>query len=203
VVITNQHRWKAWIEDRSIAELLDGLAEALKWSWKLDQETPENFPLNTWWLFVQIEDQLKNKPVLLSGSKTIPSPRTPTKVSDLIPECTIKAAYEDHNDGSYEEALKLAAKGYDEGYAVWRKIMRALDVAYTIWHYGIDFAPMPRVQFLHRRLLEIADSQHLVGLTLGGMVEFFDDVCPCGDKHHPDAIRKLRKRWSHRFKSGS
>lgn len=195
---TNRHRWKEWIEDQGVRDLLESLAGELKRSWKLDRKNPESFPVNTWWLFVQIEDKLKNKPVLLAGSRVPPPPRPPQKLSDLIAERTIKAAYEDHNEGSYEDALKLAERGYDEGYSAWRKIRRALDVAYLILHYGIDFAPMPRVQFLHRRLLEVADSKHLRDLSLEGVVEFFDDVCPCGHEHRPDAIRKLRKRWSRR-----
>jgi hypothetical protein len=200
---TNQHRWKGWIEDTRVYDLLENLAGELKRSWKLDRKRPQRFPTNTWWLFVQIEDKLKNKPVLLAGSKLPPQPQTPGKFFDLIVERTVKAAYEDHNDDSYEHALKLAAKGDDKGYSAWRKIIRALDVAYRIFHYGLDSAPMPRLQFLHRRLLEIAKSKHLGDQTLGGVVEFFDDVCPCGHKHRPDAIRKLEKRWARRYENGS
>jgi hypothetical protein len=75
-----------------------------------------------------------------------------------------------------------------------RKITRALDLAYLIIYQGIEQAPKPRVHFLHRSLLDIADSAHLRDLTPEGIVEFFDDVCPCGVKHRQDAIRKLRKR---------
>jgi hypothetical protein len=193
-VSTHQHRWKEWIEDPRVYDLLESLAGELKRSWKLDKKYPQRFPVNTWWLFVQIEDKLKNKPVLIAKSRMPPPPGPPEKLSDLIAERTIKAAYEDHNDGSYEDALKLAATGYKEGHSAWRKIKRALDVAYVILNHGIDFAPMPRVQFLHRRMLEIVESKHLRDQTLGGVVEFFDDTCPCGHKHQADAIRKLKKR---------
>jgi len=67
-------------------------------------------------------------------------------------------------------------------------------VAYVIIYYGLDSAPRPRVHFLHRELLDIVESEHLRDLSLEGIVEFLDDICPCGKKHKPDAVRKLRKR---------
>lgn len=190
----NQHRWKTWIEDDRVRGVLEKAAKGLEWAWKIDKKDPSKFPVNTWWLFVQIEDELKNKP-RAHGNITLPPPHgPPEKLSDLLGERTIKSAYEDHNEGSYEDALKLAAMGYDEGYSAWRKIRRALDVAYLIRHYSIDAAPMPRVHFLHRQLFDIADSEHLRDLNLDGIAEFFDDVCPCGKNHKADTLRKLRKR---------
>ena len=194
----NRHRWKRWIDDDGVRDLLGGISEALKRSWKLDKKHPRSFPLNTWWLFVQLEDQVENKPVQRTSVKRSAPPQPPQKLADLLYEDTIRSAYEDQNGGGYEDALKQAAKGYDEGYAAWRKILRALNASYMIRYYGIDFAPKPRVHFLHRRLLEIVDSKHLRGLNLEGIMEFFDDVCPCGNKHQADALRKLRKRWSRR-----
>ena len=141
----------------------------------------------------RLKTSWETNPVSSLG-KVPPLPRTPQRLSDLIQESTIKAAYEDHNETSYEDALKRAAAGLDEGYLAWRKIMRALDVAYTIRQDGLDFAPMPRVQFLHRRLLEIVYSEHLTGMVQEGIVEFFNDVCPCGGDHKEDALRKLAKR---------
>jgi hypothetical protein len=193
-VSKNQHRWKEWIEDDRVRGILEGIGKGLERAWTLDRKSPKNFPINTWWLFVQVEEDLKNKPT--EGGIKVRTPLIPEKLSDLIAEPTIKGAYEDHNEGSYEDALKLAAVGYDEGYAAWRKIRRALDVAYMILHYSIDSAPMPRVHFLHRKLFEFAESTHLNGLNLEGIVEFFDDTCPCGKTHKPDALRKLRKRIS-------
>jgi hypothetical protein len=194
VVKKNQHRWKGWIEDQRVDKLMENLAGELKHSWKRDKKNPQSFPVNTWWLFVQIEEELKNEPDVRSGIKVASALRPPRNLSDLIAERTIKGAFEDHNENSYEDALKLAARGQGEGYAAWRKIRRALDVAYVILYYGVDFAPKPKVHFLHRKLLEIAESEHLRGLNLEGIVEFFDDVCPCGKNHQADALRKLRKR---------
>lgn len=174
--------------------MLEEAARGLRWAWRVDGESPKKFPVNTWYMFIQIDEQLKNIPMSRTGIKIPPPPPPPEKLSDLLQEPTIRAAYQDQHDGSYEDALRQAAKGQGEGYSAWRKIMRALDLAYVIMYQGLDFAPMPRVHFLHRSLLEVADSEHLCDLNLNGIVEFFEDVCPCGKKHQPDAIRKLRKR---------
>ena len=119
-------------------------------------------------------------------------------------EKTIKAVYEQQNDGSYEGALKVAASGERNGTSAWRKIWLAANAAYLIRFYGIEFIPRPRVQFLHRRLLEIADAtgtnevadDSINKLTHAGIAEFLDDLCPCGKKHKAETIRKLRKRWT-------
>jgi hypothetical protein len=190
----NRHRWKTWITDRRVRQVLEEGAKGLQWAWRLDRKSPKRFPVNTWYLFIQIDEQLRNAPVARTGIKIPPPPPPPEELSDLLKERTIKAAYQDQHDGSYEDALKQAARGQDEGYLAWRKIMRALDLAYVIIYQGLDFAPAPRVHFLHRKLLEVADSEHLCDLNFEGIAEFFDDVCPCGKKHQPDAIRKLRKR---------
>lgn len=199
-MIENRHRWKTWITDRRVRQVLEEGAKGLQWAWKVDKQDRKRFPVNTWFLFVQIDEQLKNKPVVRRGIKLPTPPPPPQKLSDLVPERAIKAAYEDHNEGSYEDALRRAATGEDEGYAALRKIVRALDVAYVFRFHGFEFAPMPRVHFLHRKLLEIADAEPLRDLTLEGIVEFFDDVCPCGKKHKADAIRKLRNRRARRSK---
>jgi hypothetical protein len=196
IVSRNQHRWENWVEDDRIRAVLKDAAKGLAWAWKLDRKSPRSYPVNTWFLFVQIEELLKSESGMQTVKKPLPAPRVPQRLSDLVKERTIKAAYEDHNEGSYENALRQAAQGYDEGHSAWRKIMRAVDVAYLISHYGIESAPKPKVQFLHRKLLEIVESEHLGGMKLGAIVEFFDDVCPCRKNHKPDAIRKLTKRWA-------
>lgn len=187
-------RWKAWIDDGRIRNMLEELADGLRWAWKLDKKYPRTFPINTWFQFVQIRQQLESKPAQRVRTR-FPAPlSSPQRLSELLDERTIKGAYENHNEGSYEDALKQAAAGYDDGASAWRKIKRALDVAYVIHYYGLDFAPKPRVHFLHRELLDIVESEHLRDLRLDGIVEFLDDICPCGKKHQPDAVRKLRER---------
>jgi hypothetical protein len=193
-VSKNRHRWKDWIDDRRVREVLKDASEGLAWAWKLDKKSPDTFPVNTWYQFVQIEELLENKPIVRAGITLPPPPPPPRKLSDLLDDPTIKSAYEDQNEGSYEDALIEARGGFDKGYRAMRKIVRALSVAYVTAYHGLEHAPRPRVHFLHRGLLGIVDSPHLRDLTPEGIVEFFDDVCPCGTKHLPDAIRKLRKR---------
>jgi len=198
-VSKNRHRWKVWIDDHRISEVLEDAAERLSWAWNVDKERPEKFPVNTWYQFVQIEEQLENKTPVRKGIKVPPPPPPPKKLSDLVDDSVIKAAYEDQNDGRYEDALIEARGGFEAGYRAMRKVTRALDLAYLVIYQGIEQAPKPRVHFLHRSLLQIAESRHLRDLTQQGIVEFFDDVCPCGVKHSPDAIRKLRKRAGSRI----
>src|SRR5262249_18729108 len=109
---------------------------------------------------------------------------------------TIRAVYEQQNDGTYQEALKLAAFVDGKASSAWRKILHAVDAAYLIDRYGDQAAPKPRVQFLHRELLKIAALADLNDLSHQGIVEFLDDLCPCGERHTAEAIRKLRKRWT-------
>ena len=80
---------------------------------------------------------------------------TCTKLNGLVkPFSNPEAAYEDQNEGSYEDALIEARGGFGAGYRAMRKITRALDLAYLIIYQGIEQAPKPRVHFLHRSLLE-------------------------------------------------
>ncbi|HXY11263.1 MAG TPA: hypothetical protein VEI52_25745 [Terriglobales bacterium] len=188
----NQHRWKKWIGDDRVRSILEQAAENLKWAWTVDEKDPKSYPVHTSHVLGQIEQQLRQQP----SARTItvlPDPvPLPQSLSELVDERTIRAIYEDQNDGSYEDALREAA-GF-EGASAWRKILRAVDLAYEIDNFGIA-APKPRVHFLHRSLLALVNSADLHDMSLEGVVEFFDDICPCGKRHNPDAIRKLRKRW--------
>lgn len=190
----NQHRWRKWIEDARIRDVLEEAAIHLKLAWDEDQKDPTSYPINTSYLFGQIDEHLEGEPKVRSGVKLPPPAPPPEKFSELVDDRTVVAVYEDQNDGSYKDALRHAAKGFGEGAKAWRKILRAVDIAYAIDYCGVEFAPKPRVHFLHRNLLALTESKHLSGLTLEGVVEFFDDICPCGQKHTADAIRKLQKR---------
>ena len=76
----NQHRWRNWINDAHVLEFLDETASRLKRTWQLDKRSPKSFPVQTWWLFVQAEDFLGNKPRLLVKGKVPPTPKNATKV---------------------------------------------------------------------------------------------------------------------------
>lgn len=198
----NQHRWKLSVSDHA-RRVLEESAQRLKWAWEIDKKDPKSYPLNTDYAFAKIERQLsrdtgEESQIEPQARELPPRPAPPKRLSDLLGEKTIKAIYEQQNDGSYEVALRLAASGERKGSIAWRKILLAVNAAYLICVYGVEFVPKPRVQFLHRNLLEIADSTELSDLTHEGIVEFLDDLCPCGKRHKPEAIRKLRKRWTGR-----
>jgi len=192
----NQHLWKDWVDDDRVRDVLGEGAKRLKRAWTLDKKDPGSYPMNTAMIFAEIEEALKGRTGLRTRSKAPPPPPPSESLAELVDEKVIAAVYEDQNEGSYKNALKQASEGFGKGAKVWRKISRAVDAAYLIQHLGIEFAPKPRVHFLHRNLLSLAESRHLGGFTLEGVVEFLNDMCPCGKKHNEDAIRKLRKRWA-------
>jgi hypothetical protein len=199
-VATNQHRWKLSVNGAA-RPVLEDLARSLKWAWETDNKDPKSYPINTHSVFAEIKTQLSEisrakLQVKSQTPKPLPAPSVPRCLSDLVAERTIKAVYEDQNDGSYHAALKLAAYDHRKGASAWRKILLAVDAAYRIGVYGVEFIPRPRVHFLHRNLLKIADVVGMDDLTHEGMVEFLDDLCPCGEKHKAETIRKLRKRWT-------
>lgn len=193
----NQHRWKKSVDDKN-RRLLEEATDTLAWAWKTDMNDPKSYPINTEYAFSQIKNQIKDRqlPSRIANRATVfelPAPPPPPKCfSELVSEGTIRAVYEDQNAGSYTDALKRAAK---EDHATFRKILNAIGQAYLIDHAGPELAPKPRNHFLHRNLLEIADLLAISDLKHEGILEFFDDLCPCGKAHRPDAIRKLRKRW--------
>ena len=199
----NQHRWKLWVSDHARC-VLEELAQRLKWAWQTDKKYPKSYPLNTDYAFAEVHSQLSEgsqdgSKIIQPQTVELPCPPSPPKrLSELVQERTIKAVYEQQNDGSYEDALKLAASGERKGSIAWRKILHAVNAAYLIHSYGDEFIPTPRVQFLHRSLLKVSEEVGMNDQTHEGIVEFLDDLCPCGVRHEPETIRKLRKRWTGR-----
>jgi len=198
VVGVNQHRWKQSLSDYS-RSVLEEAADRLDWAWQTDMKGPTSYPLNTNYAFGEIKGQIME--ALRGRSRIIhqaiglpPPPPPPGRLSQLVDERTIRVVYEQQHDGTYQNTLKLAASGDRKASSAWRRILRAVNAAYLIGHYGDEFIPKPRVQFLHRELLEIAEVAGLQDLSHQGIVEFLDDLCPCGKRHTAEAIRKLRKR---------
>ena len=164
-------------------------------------QSPKSYPVNTDYAFCeikrQITDSFRSKSAIVKRIVKLPPPPPPPRcLSELVDERTIMTLYEEQNDGSYRDALRQAASGNKKSYLVWRKIWRAVDAAYQVGCYGIELAPLPRVHFLHRNILEIANLAGLGIMTHEGMAEFFADTCPCGKEHKCEAIRKLRRRWA-------
>lgn len=198
----NQHRWKSFLGE-DICGVLDYAAARLAWAWKVDMKYPRSFPMNTSYAFDEIEAWIREcqrggEPKVERRGLPLPRSRTPKRFSDLVDDRLIRAVFEDQNVGSYNDALKLADSGDKAAHFTFRNILKAVTPAYLISHFGDDFIPKPRVHFLHRRLLELATSLDRADLTHDGIVEFLDDLCPCGKRHTADAIRKLRKRAARR-----
>jgi hypothetical protein len=194
----NQHRWQKSL-DADICGVLENAAARLEWAWNLDLKSPKSYPWNTYYSFHEINEwieecQRKGQPEVERKGLRLRRSRPPRRFSELVDEGVIKAVYEDQNAGSYNDALKCAASADKSAHRTFRKILNAVEPAYLISHFGDDFAPKPRVHFLHRNLLELAESLLLSDLRHEGIVEFLDDLCPCRKRHTADAIRKLRKR---------
>jgi hypothetical protein len=197
-VSKDRHRWKEWI-DADIRGVLEDAAARLEQAWEWDKKHPRSFPVNTNYAFYEIKEWIEGcqrgeQPEVKRTGLRLPRWRPPRRFSDLVDDGVIRAVFEDQTVGSYDDALKRAASGDKSAHRTFRKILNAVEPAYLISHFGDDAAPKPRVHFLHRNLLEIAALLLPSDLTSEGIVEFLDDLCPCGREHKPDAIRKLRKR---------
>jgi hypothetical protein len=196
-VSRNQHRWRESL-DENLCGVFNDAAARLEWAWKVDIRHPKTYPLNTSYAFGEIKEWIREAQQggLRRERKRarLPRPRPPRRFSDLVDDQTVRAVYEDQNADSYFEALKRAASADKSAHLTFHKILNAVESAYVINHFGDELAPRPRVHFLHRNLLELAGVVRLDDLTHKGIVEFLDDLCPCGQRHQLDATRKLRKR---------
>ncbi len=197
-VAENQHRWKLSLATET-CRLLEEFSEILAWAWGLDKQDQKSYPHNTGLAFHQIKNEIadsqspQKEPQKRHGHKLLIGPPSAKTFPDLVKELAIKRVYEDQNAGQYKDALRRAARGDNK---IFRKILKAVDSAYVIRQRGAEAARPPRVHFLHRSLLELAELCGLNDLTDEGIVEFLEDMCPCGKVHQLDAIRKLRERWA-------
>jgi hypothetical protein len=197
-----QENWKHWLSlsDDNVRQVLEDAAKTIAWAWGTDKrDFPKSYPANTGEVFFQIKEQIKEirgfkKNVVRKATKIRFAPFAPKRFSELISDEPIRNIYETQNADRYEDALKRAACGDRRTF---RKLLKAADGAYMETIVGVDAMPKPRINFLHRHLLELAELSGLItDLTSAGMVNFLDDLCPCGKGHEEDAIRKYRKRWA-------
>jgi hypothetical protein len=188
----NQHQWKKWLDPR-VVEVLEEAGERLEVSWKFDSEYPKSYPVNTDHALSETKAQLNNRAPVTHNPKGLRGARVPAKsLYDLVDDETVRILYEQQYADSYSRAVTQASEGFGPGRAAWRKIMKCLTPAYLI-KFGGDDGPKPKVHFLHRQLLGIAKSVE-PGLSKEGLADFLDDICPCGKKHKPEAVRKSEER---------
>jgi hypothetical protein len=105
----------------------------------------------------------------------------------------VQVVYEERSAESYAHALDRASHGSRKAL---QSILFAVEMAWLLDHVGAQAIPPPRIQFLHIKLIRIARLLTSERLTHKGIVDFLEDLCPCGKPHRIDAIRKLRTRWS-------
>jgi hypothetical protein len=195
----NLHRWKDWVDSRQL-EILKEAAVVLRVAWRWDNRHPKSYPVNTDHALWETKVQLRNQPI--ERQTGIPAYRRPKSVHDFINEGAVERLYEQQHSESYRDALFRASQGLGAGgFTAWKEIVNCMIPAYLLDFAGEEALPKPRVNFLHRELLEIAETLELDHQE--GLAEFLNDICPCEKEHNAEAIRKLRKRISRIRKSGA
>jgi hypothetical protein len=191
--VGNLHRWKKSLSAATVAVLLE-LAMDLKACWAKDRKHPRSYPIYTGEALWEAKNRLSGRqPKTQQTPGKLPLPSSPPEsLFDLIDDKIVKTVFEQQNSGSYRAALRQAARGGTEGSIAFRKLLNSIEAAYYVEIYEI--IPKPRVNFLHRELLEIAEELELDQLTHLGFKEFLDDLCPCRTGHTVEAIQKMRKR---------
>jgi hypothetical protein len=191
-VANNQHRWKISLSDENVT-VLEEFADDLQHAWKADSKTPKSYPFATQDLFAEVKVRLEGKLTSESATGNLPPPPPPPrKFADLFDERTIRALYEGKYSDSYDDAIRLAGSGERGSGKAIHRLLKAAEETYFV-QKGSD-VPAPRIHFLHRQLLEVAQLVGIDVLTNKGLEEFFEDLCPCGKKHNAEAIRKLKDR---------
>jgi hypothetical protein len=112
----------------------------------------------------------------------------------LLDEKIMRAIYEDQHSDNYDAAIRLASSKQRGATKAFPKLLQAAEAAYLVDTFGLHVMRPPRIHFLHRGFLDIAELLGVDDLTNRGLEEFFEDLCPCKKKHNAEAIRKLRKR---------
>ena len=188
------HRWTGLLE-AEISGQLWRARERLRNAWKWDQKDPKRYPINVSYVLAETKVRLLKQPDKIN----VKYPRgDPRGLAELIPEKLIETIFEEHHSDTFKDALKSAARVKpginDESVKTFQGIIRAMEIAYLVHIFGIEFLPKPKVSILHRGLDQIAKAAGMEGLTRAGFSEFLDDLCPCGLRDHKEAVRKLSSR---------
>jgi hypothetical protein len=198
-VDNDQHRWRKWVSDKRKLGVIDDTREKLIWAWKTDCDKSWSYPVHTDQVFFEIKQMIQKHQSSIQVRQTeVIKPKSKRSIesfSELISERTLELVYESQNSGNYQDALNCAAFGRDRlARRTLRRILKAAEIAVEIDQIGIERFPKPLIHLAHKRLLELAGQLGLNGLTHAGILEFVNDLCPCGKKHTLEQIRKLRIR---------
>lgn len=160
----DRHAWAGWV-DEDTKHRLWAARELLKRAWDSDQESPEQYPVDTSRALAQIEQSVaKNNPDKRTSTsfRKMFSPRT---LAELVPEERISAVWEEYNSGTFNDAVRRAARiNYDNTKKSWKlfkTITRAIEAAYLASFLGSEFLSKPKVNILHTGLYRIAQATEL------------------------------------------
>ena len=193
----SRHAWAEWVESAEVLHLLWKSKERLKIAWEWDQKDPKSYPLNTSFVLAEVRASVTNRLGVRSISH-LKLPKPPMSLAKLISERTIKTIWEENHSGSFVDAITQAAatdyENPDKSWKIFQGIIRAMEAAYLVEYWGLEFIPKPKVNILHKGLNEIAKAAGIGNQTEKGFAEFLDDLCPCGLKKHREAVRKVSSR---------
>ena len=186
------------IDSPKTVELLGDAKKLLRTTWQYDCESAKHYPINTAHALAQIKLSLAKKHTDRNIEIELPEPRKPKALTELIPESAVKAVWENYHSGSFEEAIGLAGEieNDKESWKAFQSIIHAMELAYFGRFVGVEVLGMPKVNFLHAGLDQIAKVAGLGIQTEKGFAGFLDDLCPCGLSNHKEAVRKLLSRSS-------
>jgi len=193
----SRHAWENWVPTEEIREVLLEGGKRLRSAWESDQKDRKHYPISTDWALAEIQSMVSTSGDRARRKEVSSFFKKPKTLSQLIPESTVKAIWEDHNRGRFEDALEAASLGYKDpkkGWRVFKSIVVAIERAYLFEQWGWEVLPKPKASILHKGLQKIAIAAGLRDLTEAGFAEFLDDLCPCGISRHREAVRKFRTR---------
>jgi hypothetical protein len=193
------HPWVGWIESDANRQILLNAKDPLRIAWEQDQAHRRTYPINTSYALFQILDSLSWRSRKTDKKASLPEPKTPKSLAELIPEELVRAIWEEHHNGSLNAAIgKAAGLGcgqYEMSGKVFSQILKTMEIAYSVNRFGTDLLPRPKTNILHRGLQTIAKAAISEDdLDEKWFSELLDYLCPCPLKRHREAVRKLQSR---------
>lgn len=186
--------WKHWVKSRDFQESLPTAQEMLKVAWGYDQEYPKSYPINTVYTLAKIEAGLSTERPPKRRRIRLRVRKPPKTLAELIPEASVRRAWEDQHSGTFDDAVRVAGSvdGSERARAKTLKgILNAIETAFWVDRYGPEILSRPKINILHKGLKRIAK---VAGLEKIHHAPFFNYMCPCGLRDHKEAVRKLEGR---------